>query len=413
LRKLFREMTDPEDLDAWDNLTEVMNWAADTLNRVVREKFFEKFQDAEAVQYFYEPFLEEFDPELRKSLGVWYTPPEVVKYMVARVDQVLRSDFNRPDGLADPEVFVLDPCCGTGAYLTEVLNTIAATLKENGEDALLGGKLKKAARERIFGFEILPAPFVVAHLQLGLFLQAHGSPLDDRKQERAGVYLTNALTGWQPPVGPKQGLLFPELEAERDAAERVKQKTPILVVIGNPPYNGFAGLPETPADGVTAGKARPELRLIAKPTKTDRSSFNEATGDCDVTARWGICGKGGICMPSNGRTERRPFDDAEAEAQRGSALLGPDTRDVFLNDRAYWKNVPARVWEYTLGGYQVLKKWLSYREKALLGRGLTIDEVGYVQQVARRIAALLLLGPELDENYRQVKAKAYPWKRSG
>ena len=70
------------------------------------------------------------------------------------------------------------------------------------------------------------------------------------------------------------------------------------------------------------------------------------------------------------------------------------------------------MWEYTLGGYQVLKKWLSYREKALLGRGLTIDEVGYVQQVARRIAALLLLGPELDENYRRVKAKAYPWKRS-
>jgi Type ISP C-terminal specificity domain/N-6 DNA Methylase len=250
LRKLFREMTDPEDLDAADNLTEVMNWAADTLNRVVREKFFEKFQDAEAVQYFYEPFLEEFDPEMRKALGVWYTPPEVVKYMVARVDQMLRSDFNKPDGLADPEVFVLDPCCGTGAYLTEVLNTIAATLKDKGEDALLGGKLKKAAKDRIFGFEILPAPFVIAHLQLGLFLQAHGSPLDDKNHERAAVYLTNALTGWQPPTGPKQGLLFPELENERDAADRVKQRTPILVVIGNPPYNGFAGLAETEEKGL-------------------------------------------------------------------------------------------------------------------------------------------------------------------
>ena len=96
----------------------------------------------------------------------------------------------------------------------------------------------------------------------------------------------------------------------------------------------------------------------------------------------------------------------------GVELLGPDTRDVFLNDRAYWKNVPNGVWEYTLGGYQVLKKWLSYREKAILGRGLSIDEVGYVQQVARRIAALLLLGPELNENYRRVKANAYPWRRS-
>src|SRR5438067_13252778 len=123
-------MTDPEDLDAADNLTEVMNWAAETLNRVVREKFFEKFQDAEAVQYFYEPFLEEFDPEMRKALGVWYTPPEVVKYMVARVDQVVHADFNKPDGLADPDVFVLDPCCGTGTYLTEVMSTIAGTLKD-------------------------------------------------------------------------------------------------------------------------------------------------------------------------------------------------------------------------------------------------------------------------------------------
>src|SRR5204863_9924128 len=109
--------------------------------------------------------------------------------------------------------------------------------------------------------------------------------------------------------------------------------------------------------------------------------------------------------PSSGRIERRPFEDDERKAlgEAGVQLIGPDTRDIYLNDRAYWKNVPARVWEYTLGGYQVLKKWLSYREKAILGRGLTIDEVGYVQQVGRRIAALLLLGPHLNENYRRVK----------
>jgi hypothetical protein len=97
LRKLFRELTDPSYLDEWDNLTEVMGWAADTLNRVDRNVFFEKFREAEAVQYFYEPFLEAFDPDLRKQLGVWYTPPEIVKYMVARVDQVLKTDFQKPD----------------------------------------------------------------------------------------------------------------------------------------------------------------------------------------------------------------------------------------------------------------------------------------------------------------------------
>ena len=184
LRKLFREWPTRS---SWTNgsLAEVLDWTAGVLNRVDRAAFFAKFQDAEAVQYFYEPFLEAFDPELRKQLGVWYTPPEIVRYMVARVDAVLREDLGRPDGLADPDVYVLDPCCGTGAYLVEVLRTIAATLRDKGEDALLGGQLKEAATERVFGFEILPAPFVVAHLQLGLFLQARGRAAG-RGQEGAG-----------------------------------------------------------------------------------------------------------------------------------------------------------------------------------------------------------------------------------
>ena len=125
----------------------------------------------------------------------------------------------------------------------EVLRTIAATLTEKGEGGLLAGRLKQAATERIFGFEILPAPFVVAHLQLGLFLQQHGTAFDEKAHERAAVYLTNALTGWQPPSGPKQRLLFPEMEEERDRAEQVKQQVLLLVILGNPPYNGFAGLP--------------------------------------------------------------------------------------------------------------------------------------------------------------------------
>ena len=86
-----------------------------------RASFFDQFEEGHAVQYFYEPFLEAFDPQLRKDLGVWYTPPEIVQYMVARVDTVLREELDLPDGLADPRVYVLDPCCGTGAYLVEVL----------------------------------------------------------------------------------------------------------------------------------------------------------------------------------------------------------------------------------------------------------------------------------------------------
>jgi predicted helicase len=115
-------------------------------------------------------------------------------------------------------------------------------ITENGGDALIGDDLKQAALARVFGFEILPAPFVVAHLQLGLLLQNLGSPLSDDSNERVGVYLTNALTGWEPPKEPKARLLFPEMKLERDAADRVKRETPILVILGNPPYNGFAGL---------------------------------------------------------------------------------------------------------------------------------------------------------------------------
>ncbi|HEX7101099.1 MAG TPA: type ISP restriction/modification enzyme, partial [Nitrolancea sp.] len=80
------------------------------------------------------------------------------------------------------------------------------------------------------------------------------------------------------------------------------------------------------------------------------------------------------------------------------------------NDRAYWCNVPARVWDFTIGGYQVLKKWLSYRERDLLGRPLSPAEVREVTNIARRIAAILLLGPELDANYSAVKAHTYPWR---
>jgi hypothetical protein len=224
-------------------LVEVLNWTEAVLNRVEDPAaFVEKFTEGHAVQYFYEPFLQEFDPELRKQLGVWYTPQEIVRYMVERVDAVLREELGVAEGLADEQVYVLDPCCGTGAYLVEVLRRIERTFAERGEGATAGAQLKAAAMSRVFGFEILPAPFVVAHLQLGLLLQTLDAPLGETDAERVAVFLTNALTGWEPPKEPKTRLLFPELEEERDLADKVKRDTPILVILGNPPYNGVAGV---------------------------------------------------------------------------------------------------------------------------------------------------------------------------
>ncbi len=246
IKALFEKVATPTHVRKLD-LEEVLNWTGEALNRVDRTSFFSKFDEGQAVQYFYEPFLEAFDPTLRKELGVWYTPPEIVQYMVARVDTVLREELQIEDGLADPNVYILDPCCGTGAFLVEVLRRIEANLQDKGMGALVGSQLKEAAMKRVFGFEILTAPFVVAHLQLGLLLQNLGVPLSD-EEERVGVYLTNALTGWKPPSeeGKQQlqqlAFTFPELKLEHDAADQVKQEKPILVVLGNPPYNAYAGV---------------------------------------------------------------------------------------------------------------------------------------------------------------------------
>ena len=239
LRALFQQLSSPSQLQPL-GLVELLDWTSVALDRVDRAAFFDRFDAGEAVPYFYEPFLEAFDPELRKQLGVWYTPAEVVRYMVARVDMALKEDLGIADGLAADNVFVLDPCCGTGTYLAEVLRRIAANLQGKGLGALTGAQVKRAATQRVFGFEIMPAPFVVSHLQVGLTMQALDAPLSDDETERAGVYLTNALTGWEPSV--QKPLPFPELEEERDRADRVKQETPVLVILGNPPYNGFAGM---------------------------------------------------------------------------------------------------------------------------------------------------------------------------
>ena len=197
LRALFQQVSSPSQLQPL-GLVEVLDWTAAALDRVERGAFFDRFSEGEAVPYFYEPFLEAFDPVLRKQLGVWYTPAEVVRYMVARVDRALRDDLGIADGLAAENVYVLDPCCGTGAYLAEVLRRIAANLEGRGLGALTGARVKQAATERVFGFEIMPAPFVVAHLQVGLTMQGLDAPLSEDGTERAGVFLTNALTGWEP-----------------------------------------------------------------------------------------------------------------------------------------------------------------------------------------------------------------------
>jgi hypothetical protein len=157
----------------------------------------------------------------------------------------------------------------------------------------------------------------------------------------------------------------------------------------------------------------PPLQAIAAFNLQNGMTLNEAEHFA-VTAGWGHAGQGGVTMPGKGRIIDRDYTEKE-RASLGEAikLLGGRTCDVYLNEFAYWSNIPIRVWEYTIGGYQVMKKWLSYREEKLLGRPLTKEEVRYVQEMARRIAAIVLLELALDANYRKVKAHAFPWKGEG
>lgn len=240
IKALFVKVADPYNIGKL-GISEILDCAAETLNRIDKGSFFANFEDDKAVIYFYEPFLESFDSDLKKELGVWYTPMEIVKYMVDKVDTILRKELNIQYGFANKNVYVLDPACGTGAYISEVIQKIYRTLETEVEkDALIGEDIKEAAIKRILGFELLPAPFVIANLHIMMLLKKYDVNLNTK--ERLGIFLTNSLTGWEIEKKVDQVVAFPEMQEEKDAAEQIKKDTPVLVILGNPPYNAFAGI---------------------------------------------------------------------------------------------------------------------------------------------------------------------------
>ncbi len=194
--------------------------------------------DGDAIQYFYEPFLAEFDADLRDALGVWYTPRAVADYQVARADHHLRTDLGLPDGLADETVYLLDPAVGTGTYLIAVCDFIYRFHVHNGEPPQIAAeRARDALVKRLVGFEILPAAFIICHLHLARHLQRLGA---SSTGERLRVYLTNSLTGWLSKGNHGGITLFPELEEELHDAEVAKHHDTVIVVLGNPPYQGYS-----------------------------------------------------------------------------------------------------------------------------------------------------------------------------
>lgn len=184
--------------------------------------------------YFYERFLEKYDAGERQRRGVYYTPGELVTYIVRAVQTLLRTEFGREDGLADPTVFLLDPAVGTGTFLLGAAAEALAVVEPQGTAAQ-----HRLIRDHIlpdfYGFELLPAPYAVAHLKVGSFFDQHGYKLSEKDQ--AHIYLTNTLNPDEHVGGELELLpIFSAITDEALAAGRVKHQVPLLVVLGNPPY---------------------------------------------------------------------------------------------------------------------------------------------------------------------------------
>jgi predicted helicase len=250
LRQLFGHIAGPE-------LDERITWAVDDLAELLARAdiaailtdFGRSTGREDPVVHFYETFLTAYDPKMREARGVYYTPEPIVSYIVRSVDHILKNDFKLAEGLADAtrvklkrgkrtlethKVQILDPAVGTATFLYSVIQHIRDTFR--GNEGLWSGYVRDHLLPRLYGFELLMAPYAIAHMKLGLQLQQYG--YDFKSEERLRVYLTNTLEEAHELTGLP---LFTQwLAEEANRANEVKQDAPIMVVLGNPPYSGHS-----------------------------------------------------------------------------------------------------------------------------------------------------------------------------
>ena len=231
LKQLFFQVASP---NLEENVTYILDDITTLLRNVpiemLRTSFAPRNHLEDPVIHFYETFLKEYNPRLRFDRGVFYTPPQVISYIVKSVDSLLKTELNRPDGLADDDTLILDPATGTGGFLLSVLDHIREFVTANYGIGDWNQYINDQLVKRIFGFELLVAPYTIAHLKLSLFLQAQGW----RADERLAIYLTNTLEQPDEMQAPLPFAAF--ISDEANAALSVKRDEPILAIIGNPPY---------------------------------------------------------------------------------------------------------------------------------------------------------------------------------
>ena len=232
LRRLFYQVASPElDTSIGWILDEIATLLRSVSTDMLRTAFDARTHAEDPVIHFYETFLAAYDARRRVDRGVYYTPQPIIAYIVRSVDALLKKELNKRDGLADTDTLILDPATGTGGFLMEVLNHIRQHVIETDGSAAWAPYVNTSLVERLFGFELLVAPYTIAHLNLSRFLQAHG--WTEMDTERIHVYLTNTLEE----AVEREGHIFEEfLTDEANAAVSVKRDLPILVIVGNPPY---------------------------------------------------------------------------------------------------------------------------------------------------------------------------------
>ena len=260
LRKLFGYIAGP-DIDVrikWvvENLSEI--FLACNVEEILKN-YGKSTKMEDPIIHFYETFLSEYDPKLRKSRGVWYTPQPVVNFIVRAVDDILKTEFDLPQGLADTskttikvntqtadkrsatgykqmeqevhKVQILDPATGTGTFLAEVVKHIHK--KFQGQQGIWSNYVETHLLPRLNGFELLMASYAMAHLKLDLLLTETG--FKPTSNQRFKVYLTNSLEEHHQDTGT---LFANWLSTEANEANHIKRDTPVMCVIGNPPYSG-------------------------------------------------------------------------------------------------------------------------------------------------------------------------------
>ncbi len=254
LKRLFQDISDRKSEELGDELLDAISEIVGILRAAKMDAILTYFRNnmnrEDIVIRFYEDFLACYKPQMRERRGVYYTPEPVVSYMVRSVDEMIKDKFNKPLGLADPEVMILDPACGTGTFLFKIFQLIYERFQESPDlltkglkDKSWDGYVSECLLPRIFGFELLVAPYSICHLKLGLFLEETGYQFKSGK--RLGVYLINTLEDVELREEKQQfSLQIPQMEemiaAEAKSGSLIKKTEPIMIVIGNPPYSGIS-----------------------------------------------------------------------------------------------------------------------------------------------------------------------------